>query len=302
MASRREQAGLPSYPAQRWATLQAMKEMKLPATNDEISEALADALQLSPEQRSVMHVGDRTTEVSYCAAWARTGLRAAGAIDRVSRALWTVTSEGRFMSPETIEERYAGHLARRAEENSKLNKPTTPGGENAGPVSLDEDMLPDLDWKEALLQHVSKMSPQGFEHLSGALLEAAGFHGVKVTGQSGDGGIDVVAVYRPQGLVSFRTTVQCKRWTGGVGSDRVQAFQGASMGKADRGILITTGHFTPAARTQAQAPGAFPIDLVDGDALCDLLREYSLGVRTIERRVEDIVVDDTYFAQFEDSQ
>ena len=279
-----------------------MKDMKLPATNDEISEALADALQLSGEQRSVMHVGDRITEVSYCAAWARTGLRAAGAIDRVSRALWTVTSEGRQLSSQAIEQRYASYLARVAAEKSKSEEALTGGGDSSTTEHLDDEALSELDWKESLMQQVSSMSPQGFEHLSGALLEAAGFHGVTVTGQSGDGGIDAVAVYRPQGLVSFRTTVQWKRWSGGVGADRVQAFQGASMGKADRGILITTGHFTSAAKTQAQAPGAFPIDLVDGDALCDLLREYSLGVRTIERKVEDIVVDAAYFDQFEAAQ
>ena len=133
MASRREQAGLPSYPAQRWTTLQAMKDMKLPATNDEISEALADALQLSGEQRSVMHVGDRITEVSYCAAWARTGLRAAGAIDRVSRALWTVTSEGRQLSSQAIEQRYASYLARVAAEKSKSEEALTGGGTRRQP-------------------------------------------------------------------------------------------------------------------------------------------------------------------------
>ena len=74
------------------------------------------------------------------------------------------------------------------------------------------------------------------------------------------------------------------------------------MGKADRGILITTGHFTSAADAQAQTPGAFPVDLIDGEALCDLLREHSLGVRTTQRIVEDITINDAYFAQFEDSQ
>ena len=293
MASKREQAGLPATRTElSGAALEAMRTIPLPASNDQIDAAVADILNLSEHQRSIMHLATNQTELAYNMAWARTRLRAGGAIERVGRALWSLTEEGWQIDAATIERRYSAYLKevrQPAPEDIPLESPTN-GNEPGTP-----------EWRSELLSRLTDMSPKGFEHLSGALLRAAGFHGVTVTRQSGDGGIDAFAVYRPQGLISFRTTVQCKRWTGGVGADRVQAFQGASMGKADRGILITTGHFTSAAAAQAQAPGAFPVDLVDGDALCELLREYSLGVRTIERKVEDIVVDQGYFAQFEDS-
>lgn len=294
MTSLREQAGLPGTRVELTrATLEAMRKIPLPASNDQIATAVADILSLNEDQRSIMHLATNQTEVAYNVAWARTRLRSASAVERVGRALWSLSDEGWQLDADEVERRYSTYLrGREPEPEQELPLASTSGGSDSDPS----------DWRGQLLARLARVSPDGFEHLSGALLRAAGFHGVTVTRQSGDGGIDAFAVYRPQGLISFRTTVQCKRWTGGVGADRVQAFQGASMGKADRGILITTGHFTPAAEAQAQAPGAFPVDLIDGNALCELLREHSLGVRTVERRVEDILVDHAYFAQFEDTK
>lgn len=291
--SLREQAGLPGSRVELTrATLEAMRKIPLPASNEQIDTAVADILGLNEDQRSIMHLATNQTEVAYNVAWARTRLRAASAVERVGRALWTVSDEGWQIDAVEAERRYSSYL-RELEQEPQEELPLE--------SSISESGGEPPDWRSQLLERLARVSPEGFEHLSGALLRAAGFHGVTVTRQSGDGGIDAFAVYRPQGLISFRTTVQCKRWTGGVGADRVQAFQGASIGKADRGILITTGHFTPAAEAQAQAPGAFPVDLVDGDSLCDLLREHSLGVRTAQRVVEDVTIDHSYFAQFEDA-
>ncbi len=67
---------------------------------------------------------------------------------------------------------------------------------------------------------------------------------------------------------------QCKRYRGSVGSSAVRDFRGAMAGRGDKGLLITTGTFTTDARAEASRDGAPPIDLIDGDRLCDLLRTY----------------------------
>jgi restriction system protein len=66
-------------------------------------------------------------------------------------------------------------------------------------------------------------------------------------------------------------------------------------GRGDKGLLITTGTFTADAKAEATRDGAPPVDLIDGGRLCDLLREYELGVRTTVRQVEDIAVDRHFF-------
>ena len=141
MASRREQAGLPTYSELRWVTLQSMRAIPLPATNDEISEAVGDALGLSEVQRSVMHVNGRQTELAYRVGWARSGLKAVGAADSAGRASWMLTSDGRSMSSETIQERHSAYLVavRRNQE------PETPTLDDA------DDLTPELDWKAQLL-------------------------------------------------------------------------------------------------------------------------------------------------------
>ncbi|MCY3644093.1 MAG: restriction endonuclease, partial [Acidimicrobiaceae bacterium] len=66
-----------------------------------------------------------------------------------------------------------------------------------------------------------------------------------------------------------------------------------------KGLLVTTGTFTRSAREESSRDGAPPVELVDGDDLCDLLKEYELGVRTRVRQVEDIDLDTDFLKQFE---
>lgn len=117
---------------------------------------------------------------------------------------------------------------------------------------------------------------------------------VTVTGKSGDGGIDGVGVYRLS-LVSFQTFFQCKRYQGKVAPHVVRDFRGAMAGRGDKGLLITTGSFTKEAQSEATRDGAPPIELIDGDQLCDLLKSYELGVRTVTRVEEDVVVSPEFF-------
>ena len=81
------------------------------------------------------------------------------------------------------------------------------------------------------------------------------------------------------GLLSFHVLFQCKRYKGAVGPGEIRDFRGAMMGRADKGLFITTGTFTPAAVKEATRDGAPPIDLLDGSDVADKLRERSLGVR-----------------------
>ena len=287
----------------RALVLDCLRHMANPVNRKQIGDAVAQRLSLRPEHLAVReHAsggGDGPRPfVDWWSEWTCNDLKHIGVTEQPGPGLYQLTQEGKSISADEVERRNRERNRRYREQRQQTRtaKDQEPGDE----VESDDSEAPG-DWQQELLDRLLGMSPSGFEHLSGALLMAAEFHDVTVTRQSGDGGIDAVAVYRPQGLISFRTTVQCKRWAGSVGPDRVQAFQGASMGKADRGILITTGYFTDAAKAQANAPGAFPIDLVDGEALCELLREHSLGVRTTQRVVEDITIDDAYFDQFEDS-
>lgn len=154
-----------------------------------------------------------------------------------------------------------------------------------------------LEWEKDLLEQLQSVSPAGFERLSQRLLREAGFIEVKVTGQTGDGGIDGIGTIRLN-LISFKVIFQCKRYRGSISSAQMRDFKGTMVGRAERGLFITTGSFTIGARQEASRDGSPPIDLVDGERLVLLMKDYGLGVR-IETR-ESVTIDKEWFSPYLD--
>ena len=74
----------------------------------------------------------------------------------------------------------------------------------------------------------------------------------------------------------------------------IRDFRGAMQGRADKGIMITTGSFTSDAKKEARRDGVPPIELVDGDDLVALFQDLELGVKA--RKVYD--VDQDFFEDF----
>lgn len=158
----------------------------------------------------------------------------------------------------------------------------------------DEGADTESDWKDWLLTKLQTMDPIAFERMSMRLLREAGFRNVEVTARSGDGGIDGVGVYKVS-LVSFPTYFQSKRYSGSVSSSVVRDFRGAMSGRGEEGLVISTGTFSPAAKAEATRAGAPPVDLIDGDELCDLLKEYGLSVSVEQRVVEEVTIFEEFF-------
>ncbi len=150
-------------------------------------------------------------------------------------------------------------------------------------------------WQDRLLDCPLKMKPAAFERLCQRILKDSGFIKVDVTGRSGDGGIDGIGVLRLN-LLSFHVFFQCKRWKGSVGASAIRDFRGAMVGRADKGLVMTTGTFTTDARKEATRDGAPTIDLVDGEALCELLKSLKIGVSI--RKVEHVLVEQEAFLEF----
>ena len=81
-----------------------------------------------------------------------------------------------------------------------------------------------------------------------------------------------------------------------MGAGQVRDFRGAMVGRADKGLLITTGAFTKDAIKEATRDGAPAIDLVDGDQLVEKLKQLSLGVSVKKIEVEQVTIDSKWFA------
>jgi restriction system protein len=94
--------------------------------------------------------------------------------------------------------------------------------------------------------------------------------------------------------MSFKVLFQSKRYDKSVSPSQVRDFRGAMQGRADKGIIITTGRFTQEAKNEAIRDGAPPIELVDGEALIDLFEKNQLGLRQV--MAYEIV--DEFFAEY----
>ena len=145
-----------------------------------------------------------------------------------------------------------------------------------------------------LIELLLTLPPSGFERLSQRMLREAGFTQVNVTGRSGDEGIDGHGTLQINELVSFKVMFQCKRYRKSVSPGHVRDFRGAMAGRADKGIIITTGTFTAEARREASRDGVPPIELVDGEKLIDLLERLKLGLKPVTK----FEIDEKFFSEF----
>ena len=163
-------------------------------------------------------------------------------------------------------------------------------------IELDDTDTPEAEgWREELYHVFTKeMSPDAFERLTQRLLRESGFVQVEVTGRTGDGGIDGKGIARIHGFMSFHVIFQCKKYQGSISAGQIRDFRGAMVGRADKGLFITTGTFTPAAVKEATRDGAPPIDLVDGDQLAEKLKEFQLGINT--QMIEKVTIDKDWFS------
>ena len=116
-----------------------------------------------------------------------------------------------------------------------------------------------------------------------------------MTGQSGDGGIDGYGVLEINPLMSFKVLFQSKRYKDVVSTDKIRDFRGSMAGRADKGIIITTGRFTQDAKNEAVRDGVPPIELVDGEKLVNMFEKLELGLKP--RIVFDI--DFSFFEEYQ---
>lgn len=283
---------LPKYSAFHWPTVLALREIGGSGSNDEINQTVIQREGFSEEDQAILHGDGPQTEIEYRLAWARSWLKGMGLATNSKQGIWSLTEAGRTVTEDEVPDLRRKYLA---EMKAKRDAKAAAAAAAAPEDSQGEDGPADVEWQDRLLESLMSMDPSAFERLTKRLLREAGFTNTTVTGQSGDGGIDGTGTYR-MSLVSFPVFFQCKRYRNAVGPGAVRDFRGAMSGRGEKGLLITTGTFTSEAKREATRDGAPPVDLVDGTALCDLLKKYELGVKVEERIVEDVTIEPSFFA------
>lgn len=286
---------IPRYKDLLIPTFMALKLLGGSGTNEEILNQIIHDLGIADEVADIPHKGNpNKTELAYQADWARTYLRIYGVIENSARAVWSIRPD--YVSVEDLDEKAI--VAAVVKQTS--SKKATEGNDG---YSIPEDDDPRNDyaefpeelkpWREKLAEVLQSMDPYGFERLAQRVLRECGFTQVEVTRKSGDGGIDGTGKLRINGIFSFNVAFQCKRYKGQVGAAEIRDFRGSLTTDIEKGVMITTGTFSKAAKEEASNPGKQQIDLIDGEEFITKIAEYNIGVHPITT----YEIDEEFFAK-----
>lgn len=295
------QPSLPTYDDLFEPTIKALKALGGSGSIQEIYDKVCELEGYSEEQQSILRKKGSQTEIAYRLAWARTYLKAYGLLENVGRGVWSLTEKGRNLR--SLDRKDINRVVKRKsqEASSETSDDSTSfqeqeivtASDNLETLALSAQIPVDSEvWIEKLLSILQNIPPDAFERLCQRILRESGFIKVEVTGRKGDGGIDGIGVLKIA-LLSFQVFFQCKRYGGSVRPSDIRDFRGAMVGRTDKGLFITTGTFTSAAKQEATRDGAPALDLIDGEQLCRILKDLKLGVET--KTIEVVEIHESWF-------
>ncbi|MCQ2381111.1 MAG: restriction endonuclease [Acidaminococcaceae bacterium] len=243
------------------ATLKVLQELGGSGTNEEILDKIISFFNLSNKVADLEHKGSlNRTELDYRVAWAKTRLKNAGYLENSSRGVWSIKQ----------------NFEKEFEKNNNIIQSEKDNCQN---ITIPEEVQ---SWRERLTEILKNMNPYAFERLAQRVLRESGFVDVQVTKKSGDGGIDGIGKLKINGIFTFNVAFQCKRYKDMVGSPEITTFRGSLPTNIEKGVLITTGIFSKAAKEEACAAGKKHIDLIDGEEFIDKIAECHIGVKEIK--------------------
>jgi len=262
--------------------LDALQRLGGSGRPDEVRTLIAERLKLSEAEQSEPLPSKAQPRFDNQVHWARFYLSKGGFIDASKRGVWALTEKGRASLPvsdadaRAIFRDVAATFSKTKATDSEADKAAP--SEDAAPPPNDSPAVPQ-SYRSEVASKLQTLSGSAFERFCQRLLRESGFQEVSITGRSGDGGIDGVGILQVNPLVSFKVLFQCKRYLGSVTVSQVRDFRGAMAGRADKGIIITTGSFTAESRKEAVRDGVPPIELVDGEKLIGMLEQLELGLK-----------------------
>lgn len=275
--------------------LNALRDLGDSGKPKEVSNRIAQNLQLSDEilDETLKSGGSRFYNQ---VAWARQYLVWEGMLDSSKHGTWRLTPKGKETS--VTEEEARAIFKKWVAIHQKARKEAAEGKQVDTDTELEESSPEEFESKKeiSLLDILRGLSPIGFEKVCRELLRESGFENVEITGGSADDGIDGYGTLEINPFVSFKVLFQCKRYGAKNTVSRAQVgdFRNAMIGRAEKGLIITTSSFSNAATQEASRDGAPPVELVDGNKLVEMFQKVELGV--VKKTIFN--VDIQYFEKY----
>jgi restriction system protein len=255
--------------------LDALRQLGGSAKPREAADKIAENLRLDDEKLDQLLDSGQSRYYNQV-AWARQYLAWEGLLDTSQHGIWTLSTKGE--STKLTYEQAREIFLKWVDIHRKAKKTHS---ETQIIKELEENEPDEIQTanKMDLLQVLQSLTPSGFEKICQRLLRESGFEKVVVTGQSHDGGIDGYGTLEMNPFVSFKVLFQCKRYKGTVSRAQVGDFRNAMIGRAEKGIIMTTGTFSTDAIKEANREGAPQVELVDGEKLVEMFKRVELGIK-----------------------
>ena len=267
-------ASLPSTAQLLWPVLKAIQSQPDGISNEDINAFCVAEFELTPEQLSEMHRGGPQTLLQYSVQQARVRLSQIGAIESVRRKIWRATEMGNGLASAQEVKDAVNAFARQAYAKRKSGVRRPRKSRDAGRPRVVRMRVAGRSsgWQDDLITEIERLSDTALQNLMHRLMKASGASDVSFQGQEGSGTVRV-------GILSFRMAFKVFRQD--VQESDVHRFRGATLGRVDQAALITTRSFSDDAQEVARLYQRPPIELIDGKALVELLREHGLGVKKV---------------------
>lgn len=273
----------------------------------EAIEYICKLFKLNEEEKNELLPSGQQTTIENRVGWARTYIKKAGLLESTRRSFFKITPRGLEVlksKPTAINIKYLEQFPEfiqfrilRKDEGSIQQEETY--GQQTPLESLEygyQKIRRELS--QDILKLIKSCSPKFFEKLVVDLLKQMGYgasrESVRVTGKSGDEGIDGVINQDKLGLDNIY--IQAKRWEGTVGRPEIHKFVGALQGqRSKKGIFITTSTFSPEAVDYVSKIDT-KIVLINGEELAQHMIDYGIGVSK-KTTYEIKEIDSDYFSE-----
>ena len=255
--------------------LDVLRELGGSAKPKEASDRIAQKLNIS-DAKLEETISSGAQRFHNQVQWARQYLVWEGLLDSSKRGIWSLTAKG--YSAKLNEKQSRDIFLKWVEIFQKARKNKT---ENEI-IKEQEEYQPEeveVAKETDLLEILQKVTPKGFEIICGRLLRELDFQDVQITGKPHDEGIDGYGTLQINPFVSMKVLFQCKRYKGTVSRSQIGDFRNAMLGRAEKGIIITTGTFSQDAIKEANREGAPKVELVDGNKLIEMFKLAELGMK-----------------------
>jgi restriction system protein len=264
--------------------LDVLRQLGGSGTPKEVVEGIIESLQI-PEAKVEEKLKSGMPRFHNQVYWARQYLVWEGFLDSTKKGIWTLTPAAQNLTLSEEESRVIFLKWVKIYADRRKNKITseTKDYKNIEEIDIDESTSEKENHRQGLIRILRSMSYQNFEKFSLLLLRENDFEDLKLTGGSKDEGIDGMGILRINPFVSFRVMFQCKKYgeKNSVSRVHIADFRNAMLGRADKGIFITTSYFTKDAEKEASREGVPPVELVDADKLIEMIEKTELGVKPI---------------------